>query len=124
MIRTSSVLLSLIWVVAAAEVHGQPLEPIVPRISAHKAIVIHGDPAARDQLLSQLPRRATDIPPQAAPQSSVSGGFWQLVSQAPASGLTNPRLLTDGTVVFLDYFTGAWYKLTPDIFGNYVSGSW
>jgi hypothetical protein len=46
------------------------------------------------------------------------------VSQAPASGLTNPRLLTDRTVVFLDYFTGAWYKLTPDIFGNYVSGSW
>jgi FG-GAP repeat len=109
---------------ATSVCYGQSVEPVVPRLSVSKSIFFRDNPAARDQFVSQLPRRTTAAPQQPAQQQASSTGTWQLVSQAPASGLTNPRLLTDGTVIFLDYFTGAWYKLTPDIFGNYVSGTW
>ena len=64
--------------------------------------------------------------PQATlqPVAPAFGGTWQTATQAPASGLTNPLLLTDGTVIFLDYLTGAWYKLTPDSTGSYINGTW
>ena len=33
-------------------------------------------------------------------------------------------LLTDGTVMAIDTFAGAWYRLTPDRYGSYVNGTW
>ena len=37
----------------------------------------------------------------------------------------NPLLLTDGTVIVSDCGSvGNWYKLTPDITGSYVNGTW
>jgi hypothetical protein len=77
--------------------HAQPLEPVVPRLSAHKSIFFHMNSAARGQFLSQLPRRATAAPQQRAPQQalSTSGGLAAGLP-TPASGLTNPRLLTTG----------------------------
>ena len=35
-----------------------------------------------------------------------------------------PILLTDGTVICQDAQTSDWWKLTPDAFGNYVTGTW
>ena len=39
-------------------------------------------------------------------------------------GLTNPLLLTDGTVILHEQCGPIWYRLTPDAFGSYVNGTW
>jgi hypothetical protein len=40
------------------------------------------------------------------------------------SGLSNPLLLTDGTVIVHVMCSQSWYRLTPDINGNYATGRW
>lgn len=71
-----------------------------------------------------LPQKRNGVPQAAAPQVLPPfGGSWQAVATAPAS-LANPLLLTDGTVIAHDANTPYWYKLTPDINGSYVSGTW
>jgi len=49
---------------------------------------------------------------------------WTAVSNVPNIGANNPLLLTDGTVLIQDGDTPNWYKLTPDINGNYATGTW
>ncbi len=46
-----------------------------------------------------------------------------LVNQPPL-GAQNGLLLTDGTVLYQSFNQRAWYKLTPDITGSYVNGTW
>jgi hypothetical protein len=55
------------------------------------------------------------IPPPA-------GGTW-LSPCCTSFYPSNPRLLTDGTVI-ANAGNGNWYKLTPDIKGSYVNGTW
>ncbi|HEV8014436.1 MAG TPA: hypothetical protein VGP48_02825 [Stellaceae bacterium] len=55
-----------------------------------------------------------------------SGGSWTSIT-GPSGGtvmLSNPLLLTDGTVIAHASCTSSWYRLTPDINGSYVNGSW
>jgi hypothetical protein len=48
-----------------------------------------------------------------------------LVNQPnPLLGLSNPLLLTDGTVIAHEYCGSTWWRLTPDPFGSYVNGTW
>ena len=57
--------------------------------------------------------------------SSGFGGTWQTVTPAPPDiVLSNPLLLTDGTVIAANNVASDWYKLTPDSNGNYASGTW
>ena len=49
---------------------------------------------------------------------------WTAVNNTPAIGANNPLLLTDGTVLIQNGDSSDWYKLTPDSFGNYVTGTW
>jgi hypothetical protein len=57
-----------------------------------------------------------------------NGGTWTDVkAKLPfADGPWNPKQLTDGTVIFLDFCTvpAQWYKLSPDKTGSYVNGTW
>lgn len=47
-----------------------------------------------------------------------------LVNQPP-DGIDTALLMTDGTVIGQDFINSAlWWKLTPDINGSYVNGSW
>ena len=39
-------------------------------------------------------------------------------------GLSPPQLLTDGTVLIHASCSGNWYKLTPDVHGSYINGTW
>jgi hypothetical protein len=55
---------------------------------------------------------------------SYTGGAWTAVTAAPSTGLSNPLLLTDGTVIVHISRSQSWYKLTPDAQGNYASGTW
>jgi hypothetical protein len=99
----------------------QPQNPIMPRLSVAKWRFFQNNPAAWNQFLSQLPRRPAG-PLRATPQPSSTPN-WQTTATAPA-GLSNPLLLTDGTVIAHTACTSTWYKLTPDITGSYVNGTW
>src|ERR1700726_2116183 len=46
-----------------------------------------------------------------------------LVNQVP-NGIEHTLLLTDGTVMAQDFDNSDWWKLTPDINGSYVNGTW
>ena len=60
--------------------------------------------------------------------TSSSSGFWTELHFPPSEqlyfGATNPILLTDGTVLVQDTFTGDWASLTPDEKGSYINGIW
>jgi Divergent InlB B-repeat domain/Viral BACON domain len=100
----------------------QPQNPIMPRLSVAKWQFFQNNPAAWNQFLSQLPRRPAERP-QATPQPSSTPN-WQTVTAAAPGGLSNPLLLTDGTVIAHTGCTSTWYQLTPDITGSYVNGTW
>lgn len=51
-------------------------------------------------------------------------GTWNPMTNQPTFGVGTMLLLTDGTVMCQNSGTSHWWKLTPDINGNYVTGSW
>ncbi|MGB9235288.1 MAG: Ig-like domain repeat protein [Terriglobales bacterium] len=100
---------------------------IPPPMSFPTAEYFRNHPAARSQFLSQLKQRsASSVRPSKKRVSPAFGGTWQLgpfvTNDSP---ICNPLLLTDGTVIAGDCgIQGNWYKLTPDITGSYVNGTW
>jgi hypothetical protein len=99
-----------------------PAGVVAPPLSVTKAKYFESHPAAWSEFVAQLPRQGTQS--GAAPKGKAAGGAWQAVTAAPAAGLCNPLLLTDGTVMFHRCSTPKWYKLTPDSAGNYAGGTW
>jgi hypothetical protein len=101
----------------ASPLIGQP--PPLP-LSAPQRMRLRDDPAALAGMGSMLPpvaSRPAPPPPAASP--------WRLGSQpAGAPILSNPLLMTDGTVLAHVSCTRTWWKLTPDITGSYVNGTW
>ncbi len=58
------------------------------------------------------------------PLLSPAAGTWApLVNTAPG-GISLMLLLTDGTVMCQNSGNTAWYRLTPDLHGSYVNGTW
>ncbi len=49
---------------------------------------------------------------------------WQPVASTGPASAGVPLLLTDGTVMVQNSDTSAWWKLTPDAFGDYTKGTW
>jgi hypothetical protein len=47
---------------------------------------------------------------------------WTTINHAPPAGVSLCFLLTDGGVMCQS--GSAWYKLTPDITGSYLNGTW
>ena len=111
---------------ATAESRAQSLAPVLPPLSAPRAQFFKDHPAAWTHFLSQLPRRPAGAPVATAqPSAPAFGGAWQAVTPAPnGAELANPLLLTDGTIIAENADTPDWYKLTPDITGNYANGTW
>jgi hypothetical protein len=107
-----------------------PASVPVPR-SYHQWQKMLNDPVAMSQA---LPHPAPVVEP--APGGVVVGP-WQSVTALPMAGVNpgNPLLMTDGTVivhltalnaVVCPFFEGTqgWMQLTPDINGNYATGTW
>jgi hypothetical protein len=116
---------------ALPEGRAQTQEPILPRLSVPTLQYFKNNPAAWSEFVSHLPRRPAGPPqPTQNPASPPFGGTWAAVTTAPGvAGMSNPLLLTDGTVIVHVSLSGSalfesWYKLTPDINGNYATGSW
>ena len=49
---------------------------------------------------------------------------WQPLKHQPTFAAGEAMLLTDGTVMVQDAGAQDWWRLTPDIHGNYVNGTW
>jgi hypothetical protein len=78
--------------------------------------------------LQALPQfQAPSVAPQQTPPPVDAPGLWQSVTTnglPTALLLSNPLLMTDGTVIAHNGNAGDWWRLTPDINGNYATGSW
>jgi hypothetical protein len=122
---TSVAAAAMILLMTAGESRAQFLETVPPPISYRNGQYYKDHPEAWEQLLAQLPHRtsAALVAKSAAPDD---GGTWHEVTTNSrlTSGLSNPRLLTDGTVLVNDSGTQHWWKLTPDLSGNYADGTW
>jgi hypothetical protein len=91
-----------------------------PPMSVATARYYEGHPELRAALLARL-----EAPTQAAPRfETTAGGTWTKVTKSGSDGLSSPVLLTDGTVLAQSVNGPQWYKLTPDINGNYATGTW
>ena len=99
---------------------------IPPPMSFPTAEYFRNHPAARSQFLSQLKQRsASSVRPSKKRVSPAFGGTWQLGPFVTTTPNMQPvvadrrncdrRRLRD---------QGNWYKLTPDITGSYVNGTW
>ena len=112
----------------ATESGAATIAPSRPRMAYPKAQRLKNNPAARSQSFAELRRRAEAARASKKKVSPAFGGTWQFGTNSapnPLEFANNPLLLTDGTVIVSDGgYLGNWYKLTPDITGSYVNGTW
>ena len=100
---------------------------VVPRpLSYWKGQKLTAQPGGWQAFLAQQPARPADHPvPTRNRVRGTSGGIWQAVTSGPANVyFCNPELLHDGTVVAQDCDAPDWWRLTPDINGDYADGTW
>ena len=57
-------------------------------------------------------------------QAEVANARWTVLTNQPTFDTDTALLLTDGTVIVHEYSTPNWWRLTPDITGSYVNGTW
>ena len=104
----------------------QPQSPasVPPPLSLKRRAYYKSHPADYQQLLQRLPHR--NATPAAAPASSAlppTGQRWRTTATPAPGSVTNPLLLTDGSVIMHNPCNATWYKLTPRQ-GDYVYGTW
>jgi len=84
---------------------------------------------------AQSRARLLPLPPKKGPMARMPLGApassrWQVLPNQPPvldytdCGPNAPILLTDGTVLVQDAGCQDWWKLTPDVNGSYVNGTW
>ena len=97
-----------------------------PPLSSERHKYYDQHPEEFQQLLGRLPRPSNQIMPgaQLMPGAQPLGGTWTSIAHLPGVPLSNPVLLTDGTVLAHVSCTSDWYKLTPDSTGSYINGTW
>jgi hypothetical protein len=108
----------------ALESFAQSAGPIPPRLSAPRAQYFMSHPQAWREFLSGLPQHLSNEP-LASPEAvqSTAGGTWTALPATNAP-LSNPLLLTDGSVIVQHAGAPRWSKLTPDSNGSYANGTW
>jgi hypothetical protein len=99
---------------------------ITPPLSLPQAEYYGQHPQEWQQLLdglSQAAQQYTPARPLALGLTPAAGG-WTSLNNSPGVAVQNPLLMTDGTVIAMRACSGNWYKLTPDITGSYINGTW
>jgi hypothetical protein len=102
---------------------------VTPPLSLPQAQYYQQHPQELQQLLDRLQPGAQSFTPgkPLAAGETPAAGAWTTLTNLPAGGtiaVQNPVLMTDGTVIAMQPCTGKWYKLTPDITGSYLNGTW
>jgi len=98
-----------------------PRGVVLPPLSVARAQYFRAHPAQWTKFLAELVQAPA---PTARFTATTAGGTWSAVTPAPFSGLCNPLLLTDATVMVHSCDSKNWYKLTPDNTGSYANGTW
>jgi len=57
-------------------------------------------------------------------RKTIMPGTWHSLSHPPPFNASTMLLLTDGTVMCQDHGGNRWWKLVPDVLGNYLNGTW
>ena len=104
---------TIVSAVANAQVSG-----VAPPLSYPMWLQFRNNPDALRQW--QLPSPPTALGPALASPLSP----WQRLTNNINITYSNPLLMTDGTVIVHNASTRDWWKLTPDITGSYVNGTW
>jgi hypothetical protein len=108
----------------APESRAQSVESVPPPMSVMRARYFEQHPEAWSEFLSELPTGPVGQPRTGARTVIAEfGGTWTALPAAPGP-LADPLLLTDGTLLVQHADSGRWFKLTPDINGNYATGTW
>jgi hypothetical protein len=118
LVALSLVLLTAGWGTAATAASSVV---VPPSLSLQKASYYQAHPAEWQALLANLAAARTAGPKQ---QSVVVSSPWRKLTNPPPTYVGSPHLLTDGTVIVQQTCSGKWYKLTPNINGSYVDGTW
>jgi hypothetical protein len=121
----SAVVSCLMLAAFVASGQAQTLDPVKPRLSHPRALYFQNNPGERARFMATLPRRPAGSP--VASPAAVNppvGGSWRAVTAAPVADLSNPLLLTDGTVIVHRTETQTWYRLKPSSTGDYATGTW
>jgi hypothetical protein len=116
---------------AATTAHAQSAgaQPQVP-MSWSMWQQLQNNPAGLSQLGAGLPPVAAEpgpIPAPPAPGQAPVVPSWSILTNIPLGGpynFGNPLLLTDGAVIVHRTDNPSWWKLTPDINGSYINGTW
>ena len=118
------VLAAIFLVGPAALARAQVLEPTKAQLSSVRALKAKKRHEVLEQFISTLKQRPTGQPVRSpAPVNPpIAGGTWTTIA-FPYYSLSNPLLLTDGTVIVQVGKTQTWYRLSPNINGSYVNGS-
>ncbi len=113
-------------VFAAGPTRSQQAQYSYPPLSLSRAQYYQQNPAAFQALLERLPKPTIQAPPAntLAPGQPPVAGAWTTLTNLPGVNLSNPILMTDGTVIAHVSCNAAWWKLTPDSTGSYINGSW
>src|SRR5215469_6005309 len=98
-------------------------------VPPRRASALSGNPALPWAFGVQVP--LTLASPPAEMQTTPALSPWTRTTNNPPVNLGTTLLLTDGTVIAHEendqnnnVATLAWYKLTPDINGSYINGTW
>ena len=95
--------------------------PVPLPLSVPAAQYYHTHPDAYAHLLAKLSEQS---PGEAAHRVvAAASGTWTNVTKGP-TGLCNPMLLHDATVIVHVCDASEWYKLTPSKTGSYAAGTW
>jgi hypothetical protein len=111
-----------------ARVHTQQpdAERALPNLSRemHKYYMEH--PEEFQRFLESLPPVSHELVPgrQLEPGEEPVAGSWTSLTNPSAFNMSNPLLLTDGTVIAHRSCTNLWYKFTPSNTGSYINGTW
>src|ERR1700730_1075631 len=95
-------LTALIMTIAVGRIQAQPTEEYtIPPLSYPRWQYYQQHPDEYQQLLQSLPRVSHQIVPgtQLAPGVQPVGGTWTSLNNPNGQNLSNPILLTDGTVI-------------------------
>ena len=134
-------LFGLVVVVAvtmmAGNAYGQsPSTEVMPPLSYPMSQYLHNNPEVLRDLMSRQvppspepgpapPADPSSVPSEQAPAAETApASLWQLLTHPLGLNVSNPLLLTDGTVIVHRTCTPDWWRLTPDINGSYVDGTW
>ncbi len=100
--------------------------PVPPPLSLPQAEYYRTHPAEWDKLLKQMPTfRTIPMGPTQSEPAPVAANTWTRTTHIPpVTGLSNPLLLTNGTVIIHASCGSNWVKLTPDSTGSYINGTW